>query len=346
MATNGTDDFFKKLQNFFMNLPLYHTYRDFSLLLGTVQKQHSICHHYLESSSENYSAILPICLTVEQILGNIQVKSQHEISDVYNPCKFLSYLLYDKVKNISNENNFDDLYDAIDTMIFEPLNKKNCEIIKFNKEEFDKKKELYYRGETLYWFKKNYENCNFGNVSTCSNYIRECEDFYNKNIETKDCTKLKHYKSELKYFIQNFNETKNILQRNGIEISDKNIPLFEESMCQSESKSTELEQKPIVHLGGDQQELYHSGSFTDQTLNLEDYDVGTNNSAGIVLGTMTGIFLLFFIPYKFTPFGAWLKNKFNLEHKTNEFSLNNSANENVDLYNEIYNIKYSSAGDS
>lgn len=253
---------------------------------------------YLEPSTDNYSVILPICLTVEEILRKVQLKSQYKISDAYNPCKFLSYLLYDKVKNISTENNFKDLYEAIDAMIFGSLNKENCKIIKFNKEEFDKKKELYYRGETLYWFKNNYENSIFRNESTCSNYIRECEDYYNQNIETKDCTKLKHYKSELKYFIENFNETRNNLQKSGVQISANVIPLFDETMCQSESESTELKVQAVAHLEGDRQELYHSGSFTDNTIHLEDHDVGTNNSAGIVLGIMTGIFLLFFIHYK------------------------------------------------
>ncbi|SBT84897.1 PIR protein [Plasmodium ovale] len=346
MTTNSADDFFAKLQDFFRNLPLYSIYRDFSLLIGRFHRDHGLCHLYLEPSTDNYSVILPICLTVEEILRKVQLKSQYKISDAYNPCKFLSYLLYDKVKNISTENNFKDLYEAIDAMIFGSLNKENCKIIKFNKEEFDKKKELYYRGETLYWFKNNYENSIFRNESTCSHYIRECEDFYNQNIEIKDCTKLKHYKSELKYFIENFNETKNNLQNRGIQISAKDIPLFEESTCQSESGSTELEQQGVVDLEDDGQELSRSGIFTDKTINLEDHEVPTNNSAGIVLGIMTGVFLLFFIHYKFTPFGTWLKNKFNLGDKTNEFSLNNSANENVDLYNEIYNIKYNSAENS
>ncbi|SBT55997.1 PIR Superfamily Protein [Plasmodium ovale wallikeri] len=63
-----------------------------------------------------------------------------------------------------------------------------------------------------------------------------------------------------------------------------------------------------------------------------------------------GIFLIFFLLYKFTPFGSriqhkiWDKgNNYNLEHQNDEIILDTSTNEDIYSYKNKYNIQYHSA---
>ncbi|SBS89363.1 PIR Superfamily Protein [Plasmodium ovale curtisi] len=355
MDTNSIDNFFNdwyQRYNELMGLPLYLTYDKFSAYYSITRTGADLCAYYIEKDIHRFDEIHRVCRTVEGILNHLDSDSYKELDDKCKPFEYVSYFLYDKIKNITNGTNLQELYGALDYILFKTIMGKNCDIIRFgnNNDEFDKRKELYFRGEILQWIKLKYETKFKYNHAFCKNYINECSRFYNKNIKDNYCEKFEHYAKELESFTNNFNETLRFLKGKQVNIEKTEIDLPNKSKCPSEGHGDRLTSQETNLGNNGQLKAEDSVSFHPLSVQLDSPNSNTNVTAASVSGTLIGISLLSLFFWKFTPLGSriqhkiWgIKNNHNLENKTNENIIDTYDNEDIYSYNNEYNIQYHSA---
>ncbi|SBT02781.1 PIR Superfamily Protein [Plasmodium ovale curtisi] len=355
MDTNSIDNFFHNWYQRYdelMGLPLYLTYSQFSSYYSITRTQGDFCEYYIQKGIPHFGEIRRVCSTVEGILNHLYSESYEELDDECKPFEYVSYFLYDKIKNIATSTNLQLLYGALDSLLIKNLMGKNCDIIKFgnNNDEFDKRKELYFRGEILQWIKLKYKAKFIFNHHFCKDYLNECSRFYNENIKDNYCKEFEHYAKELGSFANNFNETLTFLKEEQVNIDEKEIDLPIKSKCPPEVHTAKLApQEP--NLANDGQSVEQdSASFQTWSVTLDSPNSDTNVTAASVSGTLIGISLLSLFFWKFTPLGSriqhkiWgIKNNHNLENKTNENIIDTYDNEDIYSYNNEYNIQYHSA---
>ncbi|SBT55995.1 PIR Superfamily Protein [Plasmodium ovale wallikeri] len=321
-----------------MNFYLYRIYKNFSEIYDYNKNENSVCNSYIEENSEPFGNIHNVCKNIDNIFKNI-FSTNYRLDTVDKYCEYLSYFIHDKIKNFPTTNNFDKLYEALiaakDNHNFE---NDNCDIINFysKKGEFDKMKELYFRSEILQEIKNNYAKISVDDVSFYKTYISESANFYNEKVMPNFCNYDEYYKKILKKFSHNFDETKNFLKGNRIEISDVNA-LSAIPTCELGEKDATLAQEGSSGPHGLGQDVHNPGIQSPDMETSGTPEHGKNNIAGIVSGILIGISSLFFTIYKKT------KEKFNIEVKSDEFLLEASDNESMDLYNSMYNIQYHSS---
>ncbi|SBS92462.1 PIR Superfamily Protein [Plasmodium ovale curtisi] len=352
MATNSIDHFFEKWHDrydFLMNLPLYITYNNFSSNYSYTPSKYDLCSYYIEDSNPDFGEFRKVCRAVEKTLNSLDSGIYHEL-DNCKPYEYISYFLYDKIKNIDTNNYFQSFYEILPIILISYGNMKNCNIIKFdtNKDEFHKKYELYFRGEIMHWIKLKYESYFHIDQEFCKKYLNECFQFYNEKIKNNYCKELVHYEEELTKFSNNFNETMRFLKTMKIDIKEDEIQLPLKTECSSGEHSAGLIVGPKLaqggkHIGGD------SASYNPESVSIGSPNADTNVTAGTVSGTFIGISLLSLLFWKFTPLGSriqhkiWNKgNNYNLEHQNDEIILDTSTNEDIYSYNNKYNIQYQS----
>ncbi|SBT55301.1 PIR Superfamily Protein [Plasmodium ovale wallikeri] len=340
-------------ETFLMNFDLYVKYKIFSEIYDYPNYGDSICDIYLGENPESVDNVHSICRKIDNILKNNISSVSSDTSDTGNKyCEYLSYFIYDKIKNLSTNISLAQFYTTLSYakgIYF--LSNDKCNIINFynNKEYFDKMKELYFRNEILQDIKNKYDNIFIDKKEFCKKYITESADLYNEIVKDNFCKYDEYYKNILTNFLNNFEETKNFLKGKKIEISDvkelSTIPT-----CESGEKGDTLAEALVSSSHGQQQSVDIPGKLTPEAAPSSISDTGKNSIAGIVSGIFIGTCSLLFIIYKFNPLGSSLPNKiwktkekFNIEDKSDEFLLEASDNESMDLYNSMYNIQYHSS---
>ncbi|SBT84113.1 PIR protein [Plasmodium ovale] len=355
MDTNSIDYFFQNLKDryrYLMSLPLYTIYQNFSLYYNYKEYREDICKHYIHGSIPPFIELRQICRAVYKTLSELDLKILKELDDNCKSYEYVSYFLHDKIKNTDTNNNFEELYTTLSNILIYPVEGKKCDIIRFdlNKDTFDKKKELYFHSEILYWIKLKNESTFHFDEDFCKNYINKCFNFYTEKIKNSNCEEFRHYEKELKKFSNNFNATIKFLKENAINITENEIELPIKTVCPADEHSTELTETGRNPEYRNQVMEYNPANPNLQPMSLGSPDAYTNVNAGIVSGTLFGTFLLSLFFWKFTPLGSRIqhkiwstKNNYNIENKTDEIILDTSDNEDIYSYNNEYHIQYNSA---
>ncbi|SBS91775.1 PIR protein [Plasmodium ovale] len=337
-----------------MRLPLFRIYITFTKFYTFKRNVSNICSTYIAEESSSYSNNMQdVCQAFNKMIENRNnMVNQANSVSINEYCVYLSYFLYDKIKNSFSSSNVQKFYEALnDTKAQYDLNDDKCTILKFNINEecFNKKKELFFRSDILLWIEKEYNNLFVGNYDFFNQYIPECANFYNGIILGDFCKNRTLYEPELKKFYDAFNKTKDFLKGKGVTSVD-NITLIEKPECLSEVGNSILSEKELLVPKADHQMVDISDQLSDSFVPKNSSNIGTHTSEGIILGITFGTFLLFLSFYKFTPFGTWLhdkirkkKKKYNLADKNSELLLDGSDNEDIKLYSELYPIRYNSA---
>ncbi|SBT83665.1 PIR protein [Plasmodium ovale] len=318
-----------------MNLPLNRIYRKFNEYFSYRIYDRNICNNSISEWSPHEDLLLSICHNVNNILiTSKSMVTMYPLVNVNKYCTYLSYFLYDHINHSNINSNINVLYEALNNVKkFYGLN-DDCNIINFNinKEQFDRKKELFFHGEILNWIK--HESKKFDNFYSelFTKYFNECIDSYKKIINDKYCQYIQHYKDELSIILKNFKETKNILEANNIIISSEDISLIAKPTCSSEEGGEELAPEQVL-LPGTNHETLSTIVFPDTENVKMGSEADTSVNAGI-----------------FTPLGSRIqhkiwntKNNYNIENETDEIILDTSDNEDIYSYNNEYHIQYNSA---
>ncbi|SBT83736.1 PIR protein [Plasmodium ovale] len=359
MSTSSISDFFhnwhnrvyiKILYDFLMNLPLYITYNNFSSNYSYAPSKYDLCSHYIEDSNPDFGEFRKVCRAVEKTLNSLDSGIYHEL-DNCKPIEYLSYFVYDKIKNIPTSNKFQTFYGILSNILISYGKVKNCNIIKFdkNKDEFHKKYELYFRGEIMHWIKLKYESYFHNDQEFCKKYLNECFQFYNEKIKNNYCKEFVHYEEELTKFSNNFNETMRLLKTKKISVKEEEIQLPLKTGCSSNERKDSVGEQVLNQAQPVQQMVNVSAHPNPETVSMGSPNADTKVTAGTVSGTLIGISLLSLLFWKFTPLGSriqhkiWNKgNNYNLEHQNDEIIIDTSNNEDIYSYNNKYNIQYHS----
>ncbi|SBT00118.1 PIR Superfamily Protein, partial [Plasmodium ovale curtisi] len=305
MASKVTEEFFQKLGNdgtFLMNFDLYVKYRIFSQIYDHPNDRDSICNNYLGENPESDYNVSSVCRRIDNIFKNfISSVSSNTSGTINKCCEYLSYFIYDKIKNLSTYINVAQFYAALNhAKEIYYISDDNCDIINFysKKGEFDKMKELYFRSEILQEIKNNYDKISVDDVSFYKTYISEFANFYNEKVIPDFCNYDEYYKNILKNFLHNFNETKNILERNRIQKLEVDTQLSPIPSCVSEQRGATSEQVRISDAHSQGQGVSKHGGLSTDMAPSSTPDTGKNNTAGVVSGILIGTFSLFLIIYK------------------------------------------------
>ncbi|SBS94738.1 PIR Superfamily Protein [Plasmodium ovale curtisi] len=350
------DPFFQNWDNkypSFIRSNLYRLYKTFfSNNYDRISSQYA-CNHYLEKSIPEPNNLRRFCLMAELALQNVNNSiDTYGLDNIDKGCEYIRYLLYERIRMISNyKHNIQNLYTALETIkTLNNINNSKCNLENFDieNEEFVKKKELYFHREILDWIKKKHKTI-YNDNSSYEKYLHDCATKYREIVGNKDCKKFESYKQELKDFKDTFEDTKNfLLQEKEIKSTD-DLELSEIPTCPSTSADIKLEKAS-------------DGLHTAQTMDpgvthSEDNDSPTDDpstdngiTGGIVSSITFGMIFLFFISYKFTPFGQKLhqlkgipKKFFNkAEDESHELSLERGDSDYIELNNDMYNMKYHS----
>ncbi|SBS93697.1 PIR Superfamily Protein [Plasmodium ovale curtisi] len=303
-------DYFGKNYEFLNNLPLYFIYSSFYMPNSDIGYETSYCMRIIKNKDKHSSYIRSVCHGVQAMLSYLKVMVQNgNLNDINKGCAYLNYLIHDKIKHIiSSSINIEDLYESI----------SNSE-------------------HTLY-----------------AKYFGECSKYYYQILQDEYCKKDKVYKNELNDFQKTFNKTKNFLKEKRITLSIDDLQSPEEYNC-----STGVLQPAPITRGKGIIDTVMSDSFSGESSSYQDSGNGTphinvSNITGIISGSLLGTFALFLMSYKYTPFGPWLRKKKdvannlfnNNEIGNHELLINNSENENINLDEQLYHIKYYSAENS
>ncbi|SBT55408.1 PIR Superfamily Protein [Plasmodium ovale wallikeri] len=333
----------------FMNLPLRMIYHKFSLYYNHVTVGSSLCNNYIEDSHPERNIILPLCHKANSVLKRLKTLTAREL-DITKLCEYLSYFLYDKIKNSTSNSNVEEFYQILNQIKKSyDLNDDKCELKNYKMDMlvFKNKKNLYIYSDILNWIKKKSVFNTFYS-SYYNNYLDECVKSYKEAANANNCKYFQHFKGELECFLNNFNDTKNFLKQKGITISEaaENI---EKYTCPSEADSAftpkvftgSEDGTPVQDINGPPDVEVHSMSTPNN---------GKGITAGIASSMITGMSLIFFFLYKFTHIPSWLHHKIrrikkesDLEGKSDEFILHTSENESMNLYKDEYNLNYNSS---
>lgn len=284
-----------------MNLPLKRIYKKFSEYYSYARSENTNCSSSISILSPHSSLLLPVCHKIGKILESSNyIVSLYTSVNINKYCKYLSYFIYEQIKNTSTHNNVQVLYDTLNKIKKNYGLNDDCNIINFNinKEQFDNKKELYFHSEILNWIKS--KSTTFGSYysSVFSNYFNECVDSYKKIIHNNYCDYIQYYNEELDIFLNNFKETKNVLEKKHIGITAEDISLIDKPTCTSEEEGGELAREKSVAQDTDYQTFSTIVSSDTEITQMDSLDTGTDIKSGLVFGITTGIFFLFLLFYK------------------------------------------------
>ncbi|SBT83611.1 PIR protein [Plasmodium ovale] len=352
-------DYFGKNYEFLNYLPLYFIYSSFNIPNSDIGYEESYCTGIIKNKDEHSSYIRSVCYAVQETLSYLKGMVQNgNINDINKSCAYLNYLIHDKIKHIIESSiNIEDLYSAIYYYKgFYGLREKcsNIEKFKISNDEFDKKKTLFFHTENMFSIEDTYENYSHINKSLYAKYFSECYNFYHEVLKNDFCKKDNAYKSELIDFQKTFNKTKNFLKQQQITMPINDLISPEKYNCSHDSLQVTaittvqgiLDTSMEGNFGGESSTYQGSGNDTS--------DINQSNISGIIGGTFIGTFVLFLMSYKYTPFGPWLRKKKdvannlfnNNEIRNHELLINNAENENINLDEQLYHIKYYSAENS
>ncbi|SBT84932.1 PIR protein, partial [Plasmodium ovale] len=328
-----------------MNLPLNRIYRKFNDYFYYARDNSTICRSSLSGLSSIDTLLVSMCHKIDKILEfSESAVSLYDSVDVNKYCEYLSYFLYDQIKNSNINSNINVFYETLNNVkeIYGLNDECNIKNFNINKEQFNKKKELYIHGEILNWIKYKSRTYDSYHSQIFRKYFSECVNSYNRIVQNNNCKEFENYEKELDNFINNFKETKNILEGKNITIFAEDISLIEKPTCTSEESIATLKHEEAVATRTDHETGSTFVSFNIETAQMKPLDASTDITPGLIFGIIAGIFFLSLIFYKFTPFGSSLhhkigsiKNKFNLEVKNKEFIEDTFDNTNMNMYDDM-----------
>ncbi|SBT73682.1 PIR protein [Plasmodium ovale] len=317
------------------------------------------CKDIIKNNDEHVSYIRTVCYNVESILSKLSsMATNGNINSINEGCAYLNYLIHDKIKHINSSSvNIEGLYNAIYYYkVIYGLMEKCTNIEKFNisNDEFDKKKTLYFHTENLSLIENRYESISDSDHASYAKYFDECFKYYYQILQDEYCKKDKVYKNELNDFQKTFNKTKNFLKQQQINISIDDLQSTEEYNCSTEVLQPAPTTRGQGMLDAAMSDSLGARSPGQQAIGKDTPDINQSNISGIIGGTFLGTFALLLMSYKYTPFGPWLRQKKdvannlfnNNEIRNHELLINNSENENINLDEQLYHIKYYSAENS
>ncbi|SBS94782.1 PIR Superfamily Protein [Plasmodium ovale curtisi] len=353
MATEHPDPFFNNWQfDLLMKIPLYRIYNYFKQYYSYYSLSDKIDKNELIPYSKYTKEINPGCNTINNALKNLKKDlAQYELFDTKKHCEYLSYFLHDKFKTITSEINFEQLYKEINNnkMMYYYLDDQTCHIKKFDnyKGNFDNKKYLYFHSEMLHWIKEKYEKEFYHYQDFCNKCIQYSANFYNEKIKNNYCKEKESYETELQSFIENFKKTKEFLESKGMQITPTITELPTVPTCPAEKSIIALDTESHGHSHAAPENNPVHGDSSTEIPPVVNAINGADTTAGIALGTFSGISLLYFFFYKFTPFGSLISQKlgstkkyFNLGEKSEELNLDAYDNDDNNLFNNEYHIQY------
>ncbi|SBT83966.1 PIR protein [Plasmodium ovale] len=313
--------------------------------------ERSSCEYKISENLAHSNYIRQVCKNIETHLSQLKnLISTIHLADVAKGCEYLGYWIYDKIKHInSSRDDIQNLYRAINYLnLLNGLNGKCSNIRDFNisEDKFNKKKELFFHTENLFWIEKKYSTIISSDPSLYGKYLDECAKYYRKFMLDYYCKNREDYKSELVDFSTNFNRTKNFLKEQKIQIVLEDLKSPETFDCTLESKIPE-EEGPVASHPHDPQN--HRGGEQDAL--IDDVDsAGTN--PGTIAGTGLGIsfvmLLSYFFLYKFKGYQHFIRPLIqkekkllsNLEDEDNEIIQISDPNQ-MNLDNTSYHVNYS-----
>ncbi|SBT84407.1 PIR protein [Plasmodium ovale] len=354
MSALDEDPFFKKYgqkYSFLLELPLYAIY---SILHNayTLTYEDPLCESEIHNNSVHSNEIRQVCKVLQEHLPELEGLIQtHELDDVNKVCEYFNFWIYDKVKHINNSyDNIQSLYNAINTLQSSGSLANKCSNIKnfkISADKFNEKKELFFHTENLFLIQKKYNKILNNDSSLYEKYLEECAEYYKKIILNNYCKNNEEYKSELIYFNNKYNKTKNYLKSQGIAITLEDLQSPELYKCSSEAKSgaEEPDSPRLV----DRQNL--DGGYPSSEVSTSD---GTTTDPGTIAGTGLGIsfviFLSYLFLYKFKGYQTFTRPVIkkgkkmlnNLEDEDNEFFHISEPNQ-INLDSISYHLIYNSA---
>ncbi|SBT73301.1 PIR protein [Plasmodium ovale] len=338
------------MYRFLSELPLYGLYENFYFHFSSDTHGSVTCDFYIPGTYENAVDILPLCRKIDKILQDHKyLDSTYDSVNIEKLCKYISYFSYEMLKNNSSYANDNILYEILKYSKSSYGLPDNCNITNFkiDKESFDKKKNIFFHSEILHWIKNKHKfSSNYS--SEYNKYLQESADTYVKITNDEGCKYFQHCKNELQNFYKNFKGAKEYLMGKSIMITVDDIELPEKTKCSTQDVGVYSSGHRSQSLGSGEGVFPDGGRHHGQILrDNSNQDTGINS--GVPLGIMGGTALLSLIFYKYTPLGPWLHSKIarggekmHLEEKINEIYLDTSENENINSYNDMYNIQYNS----
>ncbi|SBT84328.1 PIR protein [Plasmodium ovale] len=347
MQVQDKDSFFKKYEEeypFLLDLPLYSIYSYFYTLY-IEGYENATCKYQIDDSRAHATDIRQVCKSLEIYFSHLQgLVDAHSLIDITKGCEYLGYWIYDKIKHIkSPRDNVTNLYTAIDTFMLGRGLKDKCSNIKdldISEDKFNKKKELFFHAENLFWIEKEYNPLHKSNSSLYVKYLSECAKYYDEIRLNEYCKKNEEYKPELIYFNTIFNNTKKSLQERGVQIILEDLQSPDLSKCSPEAKSVSHGQADSA-LRTEHPRNPYSGYPNDEVVTTH----GATNDPGTIAGTCLGT--SFFKGYQNIIRPLMEKKKQllnNLEDENNEFIQIPDPNQ-TNLDNISYHINYHSGQD-
>lgn len=116
-----------------MNSPLYTLHSTFSRYYDYKEVFSDMCNNYIVQIHPHGSDVFSLCQGADVILRDLISITSNELNNIGKRCIYLSYILYDKIKEIAPSiDNIDNLYNTLDViMLHYSLNISNCIIEKF-----------------------------------------------------------------------------------------------------------------------------------------------------------------------------------------------------------------------
>ncbi|SBT74201.1 hypothetical protein, conserved [Plasmodium ovale] len=306
-------------------------------------QSNSSCESQIKDINAHTSEIRQVCKAVQTYLPQLEgLKQTHVLDDVTKACEYLSYWIYEKIKHIKNSrDNIKYLYNTINPKLIRGLS-DGCSNIKnfdISEDEFDKKKELFFHAENLYWIERKYRTIPIEYSSFYEKYLVKCAEYYNEIMLNTYCKNNDEYKLELKNFSTNFNNTKNFLNRQKKEIELEDLKSPETFKCTPESKSAAGAADTVR---GDRSQKPYSGYPS----------IGSGTIAGTSIGIFSVIFLSYLYLHKFRVYQNFIRPLLqkkmkmlnNIEDDDNEF-LQIPELDQMNLDNTSYRVNYHSAQD-
>ncbi|SBT02637.1 PIR Superfamily Protein [Plasmodium ovale curtisi] len=357
MGTNIADPFFKdwNIKYPFLNdLPLYLKYNMFYSYYVTEIRAHSLCDSNMKQDSPNASEILSLCKKINSILQAISSINTNNLDNVSTYCKYLSYLLYYELNKFkADDYEIKKLYDSLESIkIIYNLNNENCSLVNFKIDSkiFNNKKELYFHSEILKFIKIKNNTLYHNEKEAYKEYLNECVRFYNKIRSDDICNNIEFYGKELNEFVDIFNATIKILLQQKLIETMEDIRPPELSLCSPKIAGfkPEKSQNRMLLVS---KPMDSDVSYSSSTNPIVDHNSSNRGKTiGISFSIFFGISLLSLLLYKFTNLKSYLfhgkiKNKKilnEIEDENQEWLLQNSEIQNVDLHNPMYCMQYQS----
>ncbi|SBS82004.1 PIR protein [Plasmodium ovale] len=313
----------------------YYKYKEFDSVTPPVNYETSF--NEALSMGQDSDKIKELC---GKLAGNLKKFSESKESQIKNTesCGYLHFWLYHNIdSNFKNNAKFQDITDNIidGGRIYNGIiSNKNCSI-RFSSNISLKK---WIEGKFLHDYFKNFDyikqtyGSNDNKCEEYSKYISYINTLY-KNFNNS------YYATDIYRYLQSYKD----------EIYNPE-KIISELNCINRNSAMHLHiRQPVANA----EAVGHSEFLSGLTLNDANNDsISTDSNSSSIAGasiSLTGMFILFFTAYKFTPLGSWIYAKItrkekimhNRNHVTDTMLDNDSKymdiNENISKFHLAYN---------